>query len=129
MVSLLAFNSLFANSVLNLLQRHSSKLLRYLLAIFIVSNVVNAEDLKIGGKVNFPIKKEYKASTIDEVRKICAEVAFDMEGGKYIVKIPTSLYEKNKNHIREEFPDNEGCTFVVATREEKSSPITKVVYT
>jgi len=127
------FNHLFANSdILNLLQRHSFKLSRYLLAIFIVSNVANAKivnDLKIWEKINFPIKKEYKASTLDKVKKICGEVAFDMEWWKYVIKMPTSLYEKNEGKIMKDFPDNEWCTFVVATREEKKSPTTEVVYT
>jgi len=89
----------------------------------------NTQILKIGEKINFPIKKEYKVNKISEVKKICANVAEDIDGWKYMIKLPTSLYQKYEYDIINNFPNNVWCTFLVATRDKKTSPVTNIIYT
>jgi len=100
-----------------------------LAATIIATSSANADELKIWEKVSFPATKEYKVNKISEVKKICANVAEDIDGWKYVVKLPTSLYERYRFDIMEKFPNDEGCTFVIATRDTRTSPNTEVIYT
>ena len=91
LLALLAFDSLFANSdISNLLQRHSFKLGRYLLAIFMASNVVNAKIVKD--------LKSYEDACLDSI-------AWE----KVTILVPESFYQKYKNKILKEIPNEDEC--------------------
>lgn len=100
-----------------------------LVATIIATSSANADELKIWEKISFPVKKEFKVSKISEVKKICANVAEDIDGWKYVVKLPTSMYERYRDDIINKFPENEWCTFIIATRKTKTFIETNVVYT
>jgi len=76
-------------------------------SILLWSGVVNAKEVNLGNVQN-----------LQEVKRICARVAGDIDGNVYNVNIPTKLYESNKNKIMNNFPDNEGCTYIVTTKWE-----------
>ena len=102
------------------------KIILIMIMAFMVSfagNTNTKEDEK------FSIKKRYRVENTGDVQKICGKVAFDTEGGKYLLEIPTELYKRYRNDIEKTFPDDDGCTFVRMIPIKEYSDKTGVIYT
>jgi len=83
------------------------KTLWALAATVTIAQWVNAKEINLGNVQN-----------LQEVKQICAKVAEDIDGNVYNVNIPAKLYEPNIDAIMNNFPDNEGCTYIVTTKWE-----------
>ncbi len=60
----------------------------------------------------------WNIQNIKEVQEICSKVAEDTNGNTYILRIPSQLYEENKDQITSQFPENEFCTYNVSVKED-----------